>query len=76
MTNVIMANEPIIRLGFFLGILATMALWEVAAPRRRVEIPCLIRWTNNLGVVVIDTILVRLTYPIVAARSRQRPKSP
>ncbi|KKN80753.1 hypothetical protein LCGC14_0327060 [marine sediment metagenome] len=43
-----------------------MALWEVAAPRRRREIPRLLRWTNNLGVVVIDTLLVRLTFPVVA----------
>jgi sterol desaturase/sphingolipid hydroxylase (fatty acid hydroxylase superfamily) len=43
-----------------------MALWEVAAPRWRREIPRLIRWSNNLGVVVIDTLLVRLTFPIVA----------
>jgi len=38
----------------------------VAAPRRRREIPRLLRWTNNLGIVVIDTIVVRLTFPIVA----------
>ncbi len=66
MTDTILAYEPILRLAFFLGILVAMAFWEVAAPRRRIEIPRLIRWTNNLGVVVIDTILVRLTYPIAA----------
>src|SRR5690606_38018469 len=61
-----MANEPLIRLAFFLGVLTIMAIWEVAAPRRRREIPRLLRWSNNLGVVVIDTLLVRLTFPIVA----------
>lgn len=66
MTDTILANEPIIRLVFFLGILVAMTLWEMGAPRRRIEIPRLIRWTNNLGVVVIDTILVRLTYPVAA----------
>ena len=66
MTDTVLANEPTIRLAFFLGVLVAMALWEVAAPRRRIEIPRLIRWTNNLGVVVVDTILVRLTYPIAA----------
>lgn len=66
MTDTILANEPMIRLAFFLGILAAMALWEIAAPRRRIEIPRLVRWTNNLGVVVIDTILVRLVYPVAA----------
>lgn len=66
MTDLLLANEPLIRMAFFLGILLAMALWEVAAPRRRREIPRLIRWSNNLGIVVIDTILVRLTFPIVA----------
>jgi sterol desaturase/sphingolipid hydroxylase (fatty acid hydroxylase superfamily) len=66
MTDLLLANEPLIRVAFFLGILVAMAIWEVAAPRRRREIPRLIRWSNNLGVVVIDTILVRLTFPVVA----------
>ncbi|MDN3721931.1 hypothetical protein QW131_29040 [Roseibium salinum] len=66
MDDFLLANEPLIRLGLFLGILLAMAIWEVAAPRRRREIPRLIRWSNNLGVVVIDTLLVRLTFPIVA----------
>ncbi len=66
MTDLLLSNEGGIRLAIFLGILIAMAIWEVAAPRRRIEIPRVIRWTNNLGVVVIDTILVRLTFPIVA----------
>ena len=43
-----------------------MALWEVAAPRRRQEIPRVIRWTNNLALVIIDTVILRLTFPIVS----------
>lgn len=66
MTEVILTNEPLIRMAFFLGILLLMALWEVAAPRRRREIPRLLRWSNNLAIVVIDTLLVRLTFPVVA----------
>ncbi|MBZ8134068.1 sterol desaturase family protein [Afifella sp. IM 167] len=66
MSDLILSNEPLIRMGFFLGILLAMVIWEVAAPRRRREIPRLLRWSSNLGVVVIDTLLVRLTFPIVA----------
>lgn len=66
MPDLLLENEPLIRLSFFLGILVTMAIWEVATPRRRREIPRFLRWTNNLGVVVVDTLLVRLTFPIVA----------
>jgi sterol desaturase/sphingolipid hydroxylase (fatty acid hydroxylase superfamily) len=66
MTDFLLMNEPMVRMGTFLGILVVMALWEVAAPRRRQEIPRLLRWSNNLGVVVIDTAVVRLAFPLVA----------
>ena len=42
MTDLILTTEPLIRMSFFLGILLVMALWEVAAPRRRQEIPRLL----------------------------------
>ena len=66
MSEFLLAHEAQVRLFFLFLILATMAVWEVAAPRRRQEIPRLLRWTNNLGVVVVDTLLVRLTFPILA----------
>lgn len=43
-----------------------MAAWELAAPQRRVEIPQLIRWSNNLGLVALDALLVRFLFPVVA----------
>lgn len=66
MSETLLAQEPTIRIVLFLGILIAMAMWEVAAPRRRVEIPRVIRWSNNIGVVIIDTILVRLAFPVAA----------
>jgi len=66
MSETILAAEPTIRLAAFLGVLAAMALWEVAAPRRRREIPRVIRWTNNLALVVVDTVILRLSFPIIA----------
>lgn len=66
MSETILATEATIRLAIFLGVLAAMALWEVAAPRRRLEIPRVIRWTNNLALVVVDTIILRLSFPILA----------
>jgi sterol desaturase/sphingolipid hydroxylase (fatty acid hydroxylase superfamily) len=65
-SDTLLASEPALRLAIFRGVLVAMAIWELAAPRRRLEIPRLIRWTNNLGVVVIDTILVRLAFPVTA----------
>jgi len=66
MTETILANEPILRLAVFLGVLVAMAGWELAAPRRRQDIPRVIRWTNNLALVVVDTVILRLTFPILS----------
>ena len=66
MTETILGSEPAIRLTAFLGVLAAMTLWEIAAPRRRRDIPRVIRWTNNIALVVIDTAILRLTFPILA----------
>ena len=40
-----------------------MAAWEVLAPRREQEIGRGRRWPRNIGVVVLDTVLVRLLFP-------------
>ena len=66
MMDIILAAEPEIRLTAFLSVLAAMALWELAAPRRRRDIPRVIRWSNNLALVVIDTAILRLSFPILA----------
>ncbi len=46
--------------------LGVMAAWEVVAPCRRREIPRLLRWSSNLGAGVLDTVLVRLAFPVLA----------
>lgn len=62
----LLANEPLIRLGAFTGIFVAMALWELLAPRRRQAIRRRGRWPSNLGIVVLDTLLVRLLFPVAA----------
>lgn len=66
MMQSILAQEATLRLTVFIGVLAAMAAWELVAPRRRQEIPRVLRWTNNLALVVIDTIILRLSFPILA----------
>jgi sterol desaturase/sphingolipid hydroxylase (fatty acid hydroxylase superfamily) len=66
MSETILVQEPMLRIGVFLAVLLAMAVWEVAAPRRRQEIPRVIRWTNNLALVVVDTLILRLSFPILA----------
>jgi sterol desaturase/sphingolipid hydroxylase (fatty acid hydroxylase superfamily) len=62
----LLAEEGRIRLTVFLTVLAAMALWELAAPRRRLDIPRVIRWSNNIALVVLDTVIVRLMFPVLA----------
>jgi len=64
--SLIMANEVAIRLGFFLGVFAVMALWEVLAPRRALTVSKAIRWLNNLGLVFFNSFLLRLIFPTAA----------
>jgi len=65
-TESLLSNASLVRSGFFLVVLVTMAAWEIAAPRRRRDIPRLLRWTNNLLIVTIDAIVVRLVFPLLA----------
>jgi sterol desaturase/sphingolipid hydroxylase (fatty acid hydroxylase superfamily) len=62
----VMANEKVIRMGFFFGILAVMALWEVFAPRRTLTVSKAVRWANNLGLVFFNSFLLRLLFPAAA----------
>lgn len=66
MPDTILAAEPVLRLTAFAGVLLAMMVWELASPRRRREIPRLVRWTNNLALVVIDTAVLRLAFPLLA----------
>src|SRR5919109_2896999 len=66
MTGILLTNEPLIRLVFFLGILVLMAAWEFAAPRRRQTVSRWVRWPNNLAVVVLNTVFLRILFPMAA----------
>jgi sterol desaturase/sphingolipid hydroxylase (fatty acid hydroxylase superfamily) len=58
--------EPVLRLGAFAGVFALMALWEVLARRRARAVGRRVHWPSNLGVVVIDTVVLRLLFPTAA----------
>ena len=65
-TEFIAQHEVTIRLGFFFGVFAIMALWEIKAPRRTLTISKAIRWTNNLGLVFFNSFILRLIFPAAA----------
>jgi len=56
----------LVRFIAFGTVLAAMAVWELAAPRRKQELGRKTRWPGNLGVVALDTLLVRLIFPMGA----------
>jgi sterol desaturase/sphingolipid hydroxylase (fatty acid hydroxylase superfamily) len=63
-SDVLLANELIVRLAAFTGILVAMACWEMLAPRRHQQIGRGWRWPGNLAVVALDSLLVRLLFPV------------
>jgi len=62
----ILQNETPIRLGFFFGVFAIMGLWEVLAPRRALTVSKAVRWANNLGLVFLNSAILRLIFPMAA----------
>jgi len=59
-------NEVQIRLAFFFGIFAVMAVWEMLAPRRELTVSKTVRWLNNLGLVFLNSLVLRLVFPAAA----------
>jgi sterol desaturase/sphingolipid hydroxylase (fatty acid hydroxylase superfamily) len=62
----ITSNEAPIRLAFFFGVFVTIALWELLSPKRALTVSKAVRWANNLGIVVINTVILRLIFPAAA----------
>ncbi|WP_405241554.1 sterol desaturase family protein [Lentisalinibacter salinarum] len=58
-------NEALIRGGFFLGILLVLAGAETLAPRRERQLPRRTRWFSNLGIVLVNTTVLRLAFPLL-----------
>lgn len=55
--------EIALRLAAAAAVFAVMAAWEVFAPKRVLTVGRLRRWPNNLGIVAVDALLVRLLIP-------------
>lgn len=56
-------NELTIKLAVFFGIFFLMAVWEKLAPCRVLTVSKNLRWTNNLGLVLLNSIVLRLVFP-------------
>ena len=64
MSETLLSNEAVIRLGIFFGVFALMAAWEIAAPRRALAQSKAVRWYANLGIVALNTVIARIVFPL------------
>ncbi len=66
MSEWLLNHEPQVRLSCFFGVLGLMAVWELVAPRRALTASKALRWASNLGLVVLNSVLLRLLFPAAA----------
>ena len=59
----VLEHEKTIRLSFFFGILVFMGIWEWCAPKRSLTQSKPVRWCNNLGLVFLNSFVVRIVFP-------------
>lgn len=60
-----MTYEASARLSFFFGIFVLVAVGEYISPRRELKTSKAARWFNNMAIVAIDSLAVRLLLPVI-----------
>lgn len=58
--------EVLVRLSTFAGLFAVFAVWELLSPRRTQSHSRSVRWLNNLAIMVLNGLVVRLGIPLAA----------
>ncbi|MBT3206615.1 MAG: sterol desaturase family protein, partial [Gammaproteobacteria bacterium] len=69
--NSLIEFEGPIRLSVFIAIFMIMALWEIKAPYRKLRLNRVQRWPHQLGLIILNTLTVRLLFPIAAVGTAQ-----
>jgi len=59
-------HEQVVRLASFAAAFGLVAAWEALAPRRARMLSRSMRWSSNLALVLLNTALVRLAFPLAA----------
>jgi sterol desaturase/sphingolipid hydroxylase (fatty acid hydroxylase superfamily) len=59
----ILQNAPLVRLITFFAVFAAVAIWEIATPFRDLSTRKPLRWGRNLGLLAVDTLIVRVVLP-------------
>ena len=63
MLDALIAHEPGLRFAAFLGVFAAVASWEALSPRRMRRFKRRERWPHNLGLLLVNGVLLRLIAP-------------
>ena len=66
MNELLLSNADTIRLAFFVGVFAVMAVWETLVPRRQRAFARLRRWPGNIGIVALNTLILKIALPVAA----------
>ncbi|MFP4600509.1 MAG: sterol desaturase family protein [Persicimonas sp.] len=66
MDDLLLENAAVIRMGVFVGIFATMALWEIVREKRHLRTSKKSRWLANILIIIADSVIVRLLFPMGA----------
>ena len=62
----VLQQESMVRLGMFSLVFAVMLVWELLTPRRELTQSKKQRWTSNLALFVLNSIVLRLLFPAAA----------
>jgi sterol desaturase/sphingolipid hydroxylase (fatty acid hydroxylase superfamily) len=62
----VLHREAMLRLLCFGGVFVVMMLWEILAPRRPLSVSKLQRWTHNIGLLLLNSLVLRLLFPAAA----------
>lgn len=66
MENWLINESSTVRLLIFLSLFIGFSIWEFLKPDHTSEIPRSKRWLSNISLVIINTLLIRLLFPMSA----------
>lgn len=66
MEDILLSNELAFRTGGFFTMFLLVAFWEVLAPRRVLTASKIVRWINNLGLSLFNSLVLYLGFPVLA----------
>ncbi len=61
------SNEILFRLFSFISLFLLFAFAEWKKPKRQQKIPKIKRWINNLGIMILNSLLLRALFPFASA---------